>query len=146
MMSGVGGKVAAAVVGPYSASEFALEGLSESLRRELLIYGVDVIIIAPGAIATPIWDKADALDVSPYANTPYKASLDLVKNYMVGLGQKGLPPERIGETVHTALTTPNPKTRYIVTPEPLTNWLGNNLPKRMLDNTIAKRLGLTRQF
>ena len=146
MMSSVGGKVASPFLGPYSASKFALEGLSESLRRELLIYGVDVIIIAPGAIATPIWDKADALDVSRYANTPYKASLDLVKKYMVGLGQKGLPPERIGEVVHTALTTASPKTRYIVTPEPLTNWLGNNLPKRMLDNTIAKRLGLTRQF
>jgi len=146
MMSSVGGKVASPFLGPYSASKFALEGLSESLRRELLIYGVDVIIIAPGAIATPIWDKADALDVSRYANTPYKASLDLVKKYMVGLGQKGLPPERIGEVVHTALTTTSPKTRYIVTPEPLTNWLGNNLPKRMLDNTIAKRLGLTRQF
>ena len=146
MMSSVGGKVASPFLGPYSASKFALEGLSESLRRELLIYGVDVIIIAPGAIATPIWDKADALDVSRYANTPYKASLDLVKKYMVGLGQKGLPPERIGEVVHTALTTASPKTRYIVTPEALTNWLGNNLPKRMLDNTIAKRLGLTRQF
>ena len=146
MMSSVGGKVASPFLGPYSASKFALEGLSESLRRELLIYGVDVIIIAPGAIATPIWDKADALDVSRYANTPYKASLDLVKKYMVSLGQKGLPPERIGEVVHTALTTASPKTRYIVTPEPLTNWLGNNLPKRMLDNTIAKRLGLTRQF
>ncbi len=146
MMSSVGGKVASPFLGPYSASKFALEGLSESLRRELLIYGVDVIIIAPGAIATPIWDKADALDVSRYVNTPYKASLDLVKKYMVGLGQKGLPPERIGEVVHTALTTASPKTRYIVTPEPLTNWLGNNLPKRMLDNTIAKRLGLTRQF
>ena len=146
MMSSVGGKVASPFLGPYSASKFALEGLSESLRRELLIYGVDVIIIAPGAIATPIWDKADALDVSRYANTPYKASLDLVKKYMVSLGQKGLPPERIGEVVHTALTTTSPKTRYIVTPEPLTNWLGNNLPKRMLDNTIAKRLGLTRQF
>ena len=146
MMSSVGGKVASPFLGPYSASKFALEGLSESLRRELLIYGVDVIIIAPGAIATPIWDKADALDVSRYVNTPYKASLDLVKKYMVGLGQKGLPPERIGEVVHTALTTASPKPRYIVTPEPLTNWLGNNLPKRMLDNTIAKRLGLTRQF
>lgn len=145
MMSSVGGKVASPFLGPYSASKFALEGLSESLRRELMIYGVDVIIIAPGAIATPIWDKADALDVSRYANTPYKASLDLVKKYMVGLGKKGLPPERIGETVHTALTTPNPKTRYIVTPEPLTNWMGNNLPKRFLDKTIAKRLGLTRQ-
>jgi len=146
MMSSVGGKVASPFVGPYSASKFALEGLSESLRRELMIYGVDVILIAPGAIATPIWDKADAIDVSRYANTPYKASLDMVKKYMVGLGHKGLPPERIGETVHTALTSPNPKTRYIVTPEPLTNWMGNHLPKRLLDKTIAKRLGLTRQF
>lgn len=145
MMSSVGGKVASPFLGPYSASKFALEGLSESLRRELIIYGVDVIIIAPGAIATPIWDKADAIDITPYANTPYKASLDTVKKYMVGLGHKGLPPERIGETVHTALTSPSPKTRYIVTPEPLTNWLGNNLPKRFLDQTIAKRLGLTRQ-
>lgn len=146
MMSSVGGKVASPFLGPYSASKFALEGLSESLRRELMIYGVDVIIIAPGAIATPIWDKADAIDITPYANTPYKASLDMVKKYMVGLGHKGLPPERIGETVYAALTSPSPKTRYIVTPEPMTNWLGNNLPKRFLDGQIAKRLGLTRQF
>jgi len=146
MMSSVGGKVASPFVGPYSASKFALEGLSESLRRELMIYGVDVIIIAPGAIATPIWDKADAIDVTPYANTPYRASLDTVKKYMVGLGKKGLPPEKIGETVYTALTSPKPKTRYVVTPEPLTNWLGNNMPKRMVDRQIAKSLGLTRQF
>lgn len=146
MMSSVGGKVGSPFVGPYNTSKFALEGLSESLRRELMLYGVDVIVIAPGAIATPIWDKADAIDVSRYANTPYAKSLDIVKKYMVGLGHKGLPPERIGETVHTALTTAKPKTRYIVTPEPLTNWMSNHLPKRMVDNTIAKRLGLTRQF
>lgn len=145
MMSSVGGTVASPFVGPYSTSKFALEGLSESLRRELMIYGVDVIIIAPGAIATPIWDKADAIDVTPYANTPYKAALDRVKTYMVELGRKGLPPERIGETVHTALTSPRPKTRYVVTPEPLTNWLGNNMPKRLVDQQIAKSLGLTRQ-
>jgi short-subunit dehydrogenase len=144
MMSSVGGKQAAPFLGPYSASKFALEGLSEALRRELIIYGVDVIIIAPGAIATPIWDKADALDVARYANTPYAKSLDTVKRYMLDLGRKGLAPERIGETVWTALTTPRPKTRYVVTPEPLTNWMGNNLPKRMVDSTIAKRLGLTR--
>ena len=143
MMSSVGGKVASPFLGPYSASKFALEGLSESLRRELMIYGVDVIIIAPGAIATPIWDKADSLDVSRYANTPYAKALDNVKRYMVEMGRKGLKPEQIGETVHTALTTPNPKTRYIVTPEPFTNWMGNNAPKRFLDRTIAKRLGLS---
>lgn len=144
MMSSVGGKVASPFVGPYNTSKFALEGLSEALRRELMIYGVDVIVIAPGAIATPIWDKADAIDVSRYANTPYAQALDRVKRYMVELGRKGFPPERIGETVHTALTTANPKTRYVVTPEPFTNWMSRNLPKRMVDKTVAKRLGLNR--
>jgi NAD(P)-dependent dehydrogenase (short-subunit alcohol dehydrogenase family) len=145
MMSSVGGRVGSPFVGPYNTSKFALEGLSESLRRELMIYGVDVIIIAPGAIATPIWDKADGVDVSRYANTPYASAIRRVKTYMVELGRKGLPPEKIGETVLTALTAPHPKTRYTVTPEPLTNWLSKHMPKRMIDNTIAKQLGLTRQ-
>lgn len=143
MMSSVGGKVGMPFVGPYNTSKFALEGLSESLRRELMIYGVDVIVIAPGAIATPIWDKADAIDVSRYANTPFATSLNRVKGYMLEMGRKGFPPERIGEVVHTALTTPNPKTRYIATPDPFGNWMSNHLPKRMVDNTIARRLGLT---
>ena len=121
MMSSVGGKVSSPFVGPYNASKFALEGLSEALRRELMIYGVDVIVVAPGAIATPIWDKADSIDVTRYDNTPYAKSLAMVKKYMIELGRKGLPPERIGETVRTALTAASPKTRYVVTPEPLTN-------------------------
>jgi NAD(P)-dependent dehydrogenase (short-subunit alcohol dehydrogenase family) len=145
MMSSVGGKTASPFVGPYSASKFALEGLSEALRRELMIYGVDVIVIAPGAINTPIWDKADSVDVTPYANTPYKKALDNVRSYMLKIGREGLPPERIGETVHEALTASSPKTRYVVTPQPLTNWLGLNLPARFFDKQIAKRLGLERQ-
>lgn len=145
MMSSVGGKVGMPFVGPYNTSKFALEGLSESLRRELMIYGVDVIVIAPGAIATPIWDKADAIDVSRYANTPFAKSLNKVKGYMLEMGRKGFPPERIGEVVHTALTVANPKTRYIATPDPFGNWMSNNMPKRMVDNAIAKQLGLTRQ-
>jgi NAD(P)-dependent dehydrogenase (short-subunit alcohol dehydrogenase family) len=144
MMSSVGGKVSSPFVGPYNASKFALEGLSEALRRELMIYGVDVIVVAPGAIATPIWDKADSIDVTRYDNTPYAKSLAMVKKYMVELGRKGLPPERIGETVRTALTAASPKTRYVVTPEPLTNWMSLHMPKRMIDKIIAKRLGLTR--
>jgi NAD(P)-dependent dehydrogenase (short-subunit alcohol dehydrogenase family) len=144
MMSSVGGKVGMPFVGPYNTSKFALEGLSESLRRELMLYGVDVIVIAPGAIATPIWDKADALDLSPYEKTPYGPIVAKVKGYMTEMGRKGLAPERIGEVVHTALTAPKPKTRYIVTPDPLQNWMSNNLPKRLVDRTIAKQLGLAK--
>jgi NAD(P)-dependent dehydrogenase (short-subunit alcohol dehydrogenase family) len=142
MISSVGGKNASPFVGPYNASKFALEGFSESLRRELMIFGIDVIIVAPGAVATPIWDKADAVDVSRYANTIYAPALDAVKDYMIANGRKGLPPERIGEAVLKALTLPNPKTRYVVTPEPFQNFLANNLPKRMVDRTIAGRIGL----
>lgn len=142
MMSSVGGKVAMPFLGPYNASKFALEAVSESLRRELMIYGVDVIVIAPGAIATPIWDKADAIDVSRYANTPYAKSLDRVKSYMLGMGKTGLPPEKIGEAVATALTATSPKTRYTITPQPLTDWMTRHLPKRSVDKIIAKQLGL----
>jgi NAD(P)-dependent dehydrogenase (short-subunit alcohol dehydrogenase family) len=144
MMSSVGGRVASPFVGAYNASKFALEGLSEALRRELMLFGVDVIIIAPGAIATPIWEKADGLDTSRYDTTAYAPSLSRVKAYMVELGRKGFAPERIGQTVWTALTARRPQTRYVVTPEPLTNWMSRHMPRRLIDRVIAGRLGLTR--
>ncbi|MEJ0028481.1 MAG: SDR family oxidoreductase [Rhizomicrobium sp.] len=144
MISSVGGKNANPFMGPYSASKFGLEGLSEALRRELMIFGIDVIVVAPGAVATPIWDKADQIDPGIYANTPYLASLTAVKDYMLKLGKQGLPPEQLGEAVWIALTTPKPKVRYTVTPEPVQNFLVNVLPKRLLDNLVAGRLGLKR--
>ena len=64
---------------------------------------------------------------------------------MTEMGRKGLAPEKIGWVVHTALTTHAPKTRYIVTPDPLQNWLSNNMPRRMVDQAIAKQLGLSRR-
>lgn len=142
MISSVGGKNASPFVGPYNASKFALEGFSESLRRELMLLGIDVIVVAPGAVATPIWDKAEDVDVSRYANTPYAASLNAVRNYMLANGRKGFKPERIGVAVWHALTTPRPKTRYVVTPDPFQNFLVNTLPKRMVDRMIAGRLDL----
>jgi NAD(P)-dependent dehydrogenase (short-subunit alcohol dehydrogenase family) len=142
MISSVGGTNASPFVGPYSASKFALEGLSESLRRELLLLGIDVIVVAPGAVATPIWDKADQVDVSRYANTPYAAPLNAIRNYMLANGRKGLKPERLGKAVMRALTTRKPKTRYVVTPDPFQNFMVNHLPKRMVDRMIGGRLGL----
>jgi NAD(P)-dependent dehydrogenase (short-subunit alcohol dehydrogenase family) len=142
MISSVGGKNALPFVGPYAASKFALEGLSESLRRELMVFGIDVVVVAPGAVATPIWDKSD-VDVTPYANTPYASALDKMKNYMISLGRKGLPPEKIGEAVKTALTIATPKTRYTVAPNPVQQLMTAVLPKRAVDNLIARRLGLT---
>lgn len=142
MISSVGGRNAMPFLGPYSASKFALEGLAESLRRELLLFGIDVIVIAPGAVATPIWDKADQVDVSRYANTPYFPSLNRIREFMLSTGRKGFKPERLGRVALKALTVAKPKTRYTVTPEPLQNLLVNTLPKRTVDRVIGGRLGL----
>jgi NAD(P)-dependent dehydrogenase (short-subunit alcohol dehydrogenase family) len=141
MISSVGGKNALPFVGPYAASKFGLEGFSESLRRELMVFGIDVVVVAPGAVATPIWDKSD-VDVTPYANTPYAAALDKMKDFMVANGRKGLPAERIGEAVRTALTVANPKVRYTVAPNPFQVFLTRVLPRRTVDRMIAGRIGL----
>lgn len=143
-ISSVAGKQGSPFLGAYAASKHGLEGLSESLRRELMLYGIDVIVIGPGAVATPIWDKAEQLDPGLYAQTDYAAALRGVRDYMIGMGRKGLPPEQIGAVIHTALTAPRPRVRYAVTPEPwFTQWITRLLPKRQMDRLIAQRLQLT---
>ena len=138
----VGGRNANPFMAPYCTTKFGLEGMSESLRRELLPFGVDVIVVAPGAVATPIWDKADETDTAAYANTIYAPALDRLRAYMLSIGKNGLPAERIGEVVHTALTTAKPKVRYTVTPQPMQMLMADLLPKRTLDRIVGKRLGL----
>jgi len=141
MISSIGGKNALPFVGPYATSKFGLEGFSESLRRELMVFGIDVVIVAPGAVATPIWDKSD-VDITPYANTAYATALEKMKDFMVANGRKGLPAERIGEAVRTALTTARPKVRYTVAPKPFQVFLTRVLPRRTVDKMIAGRIGL----
>ena len=141
-ISSVGGKAGGPFLGAYSASKHGLEGFSESLRRELMLYGIDVIIIGPGAVATPIWDKGEQEDLSIYAGTDYARFVQRVQKYMVEGGRKGYPPEKVGEVAWQALTTPNPRVRYAVIPgSPFRRIIQNLLPKRMVDRIIARNLG-----
>jgi len=141
-ISSVGGQVASPFVTPYNTSKFAVEGLSEGLRRELLPFGIDVIVVAPGAVATPIWAKAEETDITPYLSTPYAEPLKRLRAFMLALGEKGYPPERIGETVLQALTAARPKVRYRVTPNPFQDFMARRLPKRFIDRLVGGRLGL----
>jgi len=145
MISSVAGKNGNPLSAPYSASKHALEGLSESLRRELMLFGIDVIIVAPGAVRTPIWSKAEEVDITAYQNSPYFPALQKVRAVMLQMGRSGLPADKIAETVHEALTAPHPKVRYQVTPDPMRHIVTRYLPKRMVDRIIAKRLGLLPQ-
>lgn len=142
-ISSTSGKFGFPFVGAYVTSKHGMEGFSESLRRELMIYGIDVIIIAPGAIATPIWDKADQLDLSTYEATEYMEAARRVKEFMVQSGRNGLPPEKVGEVVWRALTTPRPRVRYALAPGNfISRLLPMILPKRIVDGFVARNLGL----
>ncbi len=142
-ISSVGGKQAAPFLGPYSASKFALEGMSESLRRELQLFGIDVIVIGPGAVKTRIWAKAEEVDISPFAKSPYYPSLVKFRDYFLASGETGLSPETLGRAIMKALTVKNPRVRYAVVPGRLRNWtIPRLLPKRFIDRTFGKALGL----
>jgi NAD(P)-dependent dehydrogenase (short-subunit alcohol dehydrogenase family) len=142
MISSVAGKNGNPLTAAYSASKHAIEGLSESLRREMMLFGIDVIIVAPGAVKTPIWSKAEEVDISAYKNSPFFPALGRIRKFMLQLGETGLPAEKIAEAIAEALTSAHPKVRYQLTPDPMRHLMGAVLPKRTLDKIIAKRLGL----
>ena len=142
-ISSVGGKIGMPFLGAYVASKFGLEGMSETLRRELMLYGIDVIVVGPGSVVTAIWDKGEAEDMTAYEKTEYKEIMEQFRKYAVAEGRKGLTPERLGQAVYRALTTARPRARYAVVPQRFKNWtLPRLLPKRMLDRMMGKQLGL----
>jgi NAD(P)-dependent dehydrogenase (short-subunit alcohol dehydrogenase family) len=142
MISSVAGKTGNPLTAGYAASKHAIEGLSESLRREMMRFGIDVVIIAPGAVKTPIWSKAQDIDMSAYKNSPYFPALEKISAFTKHLSEIGLPPEKIAAVIADALTTAHPKVRYQLTPDPMRHLITGLLPKRMVDKIIAKRLGL----
>ena len=142
MVSSVAGKNGNPFSAAYAASKHAIEGLSESLRREMMLFGIDVIIIAPGPVKTPIWSKAEEVDISVYKNSPFFPALQRIRKFMLHLGEIGLPPEKIAERIADVLTSAHPKVRYQFMPDPMRHLMTAVLPKRMVDRIIAKRLGL----
>jgi NAD(P)-dependent dehydrogenase (short-subunit alcohol dehydrogenase family) len=142
MISSVAGRNGNPLSAAYSASKHAIEGLSESLRREMMLFGIDVIIVAPGAVKTPIWSKAEEVDISRYKNSAYLPALEQVRKFTQHLSEIGLPPEKIAEAIADALTSASPKVRYQLTPDPMRHLITGLLPKRTVDKIIAKRLGL----
>ncbi len=135
------GKIATPFLGAYVGSKHAFEGMSHTLRRELMVYGIDVIIVGPGAVNTPIWDKAKDLPV--YEGTAYEESTRNFQAFAIKGGKAGFPSEYLGEKIADIFFNPKPKVRYAYVPKRLERWiLPRLLPARMLDRIIGKKTGL----
>jgi NAD(P)-dependent dehydrogenase (short-subunit alcohol dehydrogenase family) len=145
-ISSTSGRIAGPFAGAYVASKFGLEGFSESLRRELLLFGIDVIVIRPGAIVTPIWQKSTGL-AERFRETPFKEALARFEQYAAKEGANGFPAAVIGDTVYRALTAKNPKGYYNVVPGRIPNWIIPQLiPTRTLDKLVARFMGIRRKY
>jgi NAD(P)-dependent dehydrogenase (short-subunit alcohol dehydrogenase family) len=140
-----GAKVPIPLLGAYSASKCGLEGMSDVLRLELMLFGIDLVMIEPGFVNTTMYDKGEREDLSEFKATEYWNAVQNFQRFIVAEGRKGLSPERLGEAVHVALSTAKPKARYAVIKQRFKNWtLPRLLPARMLDAVVAKQLGFTK--
>jgi NAD(P)-dependent dehydrogenase (short-subunit alcohol dehydrogenase family) len=143
-MSSIGGRVAQPFAGPYIASKFALEGVSDVLRAELLGWGIEVIAIEPGTIATPIWEKSsrEAENVleglTPEQRDLYGKRLAKAAKMIERQNKRGAPPEKVAEAVEKALTASRPRPRYLVGDARVLLGLKRVLPTRWFDRLLYR--------
>ena len=148
-VSSIGGRVGLPLVGAYNASKFGLEGLSDSLRRELRPLGVDVILIEPGGVKTPIWKKGEELademleDVPPEAERLYGRLIAAVRTGTQRIASEtGIEPSEVAEVIGTALTSRRPRARYLVGSDAKQRAvMAKLLPARVMDRLIIRALG-----
>ncbi len=148
-MSSISGRAEALpIIGPYAASKRALEALAESLRVELLPWRIRVVLIEPGSIATPIWEKGVATfddlvaTLSDEAKERYLKTLERARVVGQKSGERGIPPERVADKVEHALTSPRPRFRYVVGIDAHAQArLMPALPRALRDKAIGRLLG-----
>jgi NAD(P)-dependent dehydrogenase (short-subunit alcohol dehydrogenase family) len=148
-VSSIGGRVALPFVGPYAASKFGIEAVSDSLRRELRPWGIEVSVIEPGSVATPIWDKGTATADELAAGMPaegrelYGDAIEAVRKAVAETASRGMPPETVAKSISHALTAAKPKTRYLVGRDAKVRArIAKVIPDRVFDRMIARAMGI----
>jgi NAD(P)-dependent dehydrogenase (short-subunit alcohol dehydrogenase family) len=142
MISSDSGFFATPFVGPYCSSKFALEGYADSLRREITSYGVKVVLIEPGRIITPIWDKGEKnMTDMKYSNSMFWREAKALGQHAIRKGRRsGLPPGEVAKAIHNALITEKPKLRYIVAKNSFEYKLMKILPAWYVDRLVRKKV------
>ena len=151
-MGSIAGRGTIPLLGPYSASKYALEALTDALRMELQPWGIQVSIIEPGAIATPIWEKsgktAEELEslVGDEAKALYSEAVIRIREAVAQSAQRAISPDVVVRAVHHALTAAHPKTRYLVGKDAkLRAWMVKWLPDRIQDTLLTWALSYPRK-
>jgi NAD(P)-dependent dehydrogenase (short-subunit alcohol dehydrogenase family) len=147
-VSSIGGRIALPLAAPYAASKYALEAISDSLRREVRGQGIEVVLIEPGGVKTPIWDKgiseADELEAAlpAEAKALYGGMIAALRREVDNIANRtGIEPSEVGDAIAEALTARKPKTRYLVGRDAKLRWqAAKRLPDRTFDALIARAL------
>lgn len=133
----VSGIVSTPFVGAYAASKYAVEAISDALRRELYIHGIDVILLQPGPIKTPIWQKGVQID-EVYLKTEYSPMLKQMERGAKKAEASAIDPVFIGKLIHKAFTHKRPAARYLISPNKWSTLLASKLPDKWLDRIFFK--------
>jgi len=147
-MGSISGRMVTPLLAPYGASKFAVEALTDALRLEVRPWGIAVAVIEPGAVATPIWDKGRAAGEALKQGTPpegqrlYADAVAAVENAAARAARHAIPPDAVARAVAHALTSPRPKTRYLVGKDARIQSIVALLPDRLRDRLLALALGL----
>tara|TARA_B100001741_G_scaffold20208_1_gene15112 strand:+ start:212 stop:1063 length:852 start_codon:yes stop_codon:yes gene_type:complete len=145
-ISSISGEIGMPFMSAYNMSKFGLEGFSEGIRRELLMYGIDVVVIAPGPVKTPIWGKINKREeIKRYDNSDYRESLSRAMKMTEKMEQVGVDPRVIAERALSIIENTKSSTRYRIDPTRIQNILLQLFPKRMADKMIAKRMGILKK-
>jgi NAD(P)-dependent dehydrogenase (short-subunit alcohol dehydrogenase family) len=142
-ISSVLGRMAIPFSGPYTASKFALEGLTETLRYELAPWNIKVVLIEPGFIATNFQQNAQLAQAAQSQDSPYAIFKQASGRRVQRNIYRAAPPERVAETIYRAITHPRPKLRYAVGRDArLVLPLRRFLPEGLFERILKRQLGL----
>lgn len=146
-MSSVGGRVPMAFTAPYAASKHAIEAIGDALRVELASSGVQVTLIEPGSVLTPIWDKAresgDRIAVPAQLEREYGHVPAAMDKVLHDTAKRGVPPEQVAQTIERALTARRMRARYVVGRDARAMIVAKRLlPDHVFDRVAKRVLGV----
>ncbi len=148
-LSSIGGRMAMPFGAPYHASKYGIEAVTDCLRQELRPWGIDVVAIEPGSIATPIWERGEqwadgAAERAPASQEAlYGRAIESFREAVRRTAERGISPDKVADSIKHALTARRPRTRYLVGADARGQaFLSSIAPDRLVDRIVARAMGL----